>query len=152
MRSKIHSNVYMCLMIFGAIMFAPYAFAAPGEFIIALNPVSDNTIEVYVVNARDLGAFEVEVSFDKAKFECTGVEKGTLLQESMRQFNLLGPKIVKDVNGVSFGFFSLGKQKGIDGNGQLALIKYSGDPTSVTIRKITATDSKGDILNSKLTK
>ena len=149
MRNYLIDSILVCLMIAGTVLFVPQADAGSGQIAITLNPVSGNMIEVDVANAQDLAAFEVEVSFNKTDFGFAGIDKGALLQQSFRNYNQLGPKFGKHGNGILFGFYSTGTQRGIDGNGQLALIKFSGDPKSLTIRKITATDSSGTVLNTQ---
>lgn len=109
---------------------------------------SGNMINIYVEDAEDLAGFEIELSYDKNHFQVKGIQAGSLLQNSQRTFYLLGPKI--DPSGkVAFGFFSIGNAEGLKGKGVLASIGYTGDPSSLRILKITATDSNGNILLSK---
>lgn len=106
---------------------------------------SGNTVNIYVENAKDLGAFEIELGFDKNRVEVISVRNGELLLSSQRVFSQLGPKI-DPAGKVIFGFFSFGNTKGVNGSGVLASIKYSGDPSSLKILKIKSTDSNGNIL------
>jgi hypothetical protein len=97
---------------------------------------------VYVENARDLGAFEIELASDQGAFIVGQVQKGYLLDTSFRTFSLVGPK-VDPAGKFKFGFFSLGYDEGVSGEGVLAEIKIKGDPSSIKITKIKATDSRG---------
>ncbi|RKX62152.1 MAG: hypothetical protein DRP37_02300 [Thermodesulfobacteriota bacterium] len=106
---------------------------------------SGDAVNVYVENATDLGAFEIELSYDKNQIEVISIQKGELVRNSQRVFSQLGPKI--DPSGkVTFGFFSFGNTAGISGSGVLADIQYSGDSSSLKILKVKATDSKGNVL------
>lgn len=97
---------------------------------------------VYVENARDLGAFEIELASDQGAFIVDRIQKGDLLDATLRTFSLVGPK-VDPAGKLKFGFFSIGYDEGVNGEGVLAEIKIKGDPSSIKITRIKATDSRG---------
>jgi hypothetical protein len=96
---------------------------------------------VFVKNARDLGAFEIELSSDQG-FIVDRIQKGNLLDTTFRTFSLVGPK-VDPAGKLKFGFFSTGYDEGVNGGGALAEIKIKSDPSSIKITNIKATDSRG---------
>jgi hypothetical protein len=133
------------LYIFILIQFMAFPVLAEAAPKFKLTQGSGNTVNIYVENAKDLGAFEIELGFDKNRVEVISIRKGKLLMSSQRVFSQLGPKI-NPAGKVIFGFFSFGNTKGVNGRGVLASIKYSGNPSSLKILKVKSTDSKGNVL------
>ena len=104
-----------------------------------------NTMYIYFENAKDLGAFEIELIFPANEFKVINIQKGELFNNSQRTFSWLGPKL--DPEGkIAFGFFSLGNAEGISGNGVLGIIEYEGNPSLAAIKSIKATDTNGNVI------
>ena len=122
-----------------AMTFASAACAEQIHFTLIQGP---GEVKIYVQNARDLGAFEIELNSNSKAFAVTRVQKGDLLQAAFRDFTLLGPK-VDNAGKVSFGFFSLGYDEGISGGGIVAAIGVQGDPLTLKITNAKATDTQG---------
>lgn len=141
-------NLFKHFFVVISILFMTYPVFAAAVPEIKITQESGNTLGIYVEDAQDLAGFEIELSYDKNHFQVKSIQAGSLLQNSQRTFNLLGPKI--DPSGkVAFGFFSIGNVEGVRGNGVLVSIGYGGDPSSLKIQKVQATDSNGNILLSK---
>jgi len=137
----------MLIFLISVIFIMPIAYPAfSGEMSrVEMLQGSGNTVDIYFNNAKDLGAFEIELTFPANQFKVIDIQEGELLKSSQRTFSWLGPKF--DPEGkVTFGFFSLGNAEGIYGNGVLAIIEYEGDPSLVEIQSIKATDTKGNVV------
>jgi hypothetical protein len=102
-----------------------------------------NEVVLYVENARDLSAFEVQLS--SATGGLPAVDKGQLLTQSSRNFSMLGPK-TDSAGMITFGFFSIGTAAGLIGEGPLAVINCGGACGLMEIKGVKATDSKGNEL------
>lgn len=141
-------NLFKHFFVVISILFMTYPVFAAAVPEIKITQESGNTLGIYVEDAQDLAGFEIELSYDKNHFQVKSIQAGGLLQNSRRTFYLLGPKI--DPSGkVVFGFFSIGNAEGLKGKGVLASIGYTGDPSSLKIQKVQATDSNGNNLLSK---
>lgn len=133
-------------------VFAKSSFCQGVEF----NLVDKNSREIllYVTNATDLGAFEIELSFSEPATKetpeyCIGkIQSGQLLKKCLRTFQLLGPRYQSDGKAI-IAFYSFGDGHGVAGNGVAARIKFRCDSSSIRISGVKATNTRGEILRSK---
>jgi len=141
MKTRFITALFFCILVIA--LSVP---ASAGDCQISLKEEYGQAV-IHVNNAQDLGAFELELSFDPKALTVNGIEKGVLMEESKRQFSQMGPKI--DSGTLKFGFFSFGSDPGITGNGVLCRIISKGDSESLKIKKLVATDSKGNKVSCK---
>jgi len=102
-------------------------------------------IWVYVKDANNIGAFEIELHHHATNLKINDITPGELLKTSKRKFTLIGP-VSKQAGKTNLGFFSMGglNQKGIMGSGIIAVIHCEGDIASARIKKLKVSDPKGN--------
>jgi hypothetical protein len=148
MKMKVFKVAFIVSMISVALAWPVDALALP-QF--SLVQKSDEQVQLVVRKAKDLSAFEIELSFDDVtgkkgtKFRLKSVSPANFLKKSPRSFTQVGPKISADGK-ITFGFFSFGTNPGLKGGGALAIIKCSGDASKLRITNVKATDSMGNQL------
>ena len=136
-----------------SIMFVAFALPvnADSELRFDLVQKSDKQVQVFVRNANDLSAFEIELCFDDltggkgTKYRIRNVSPSKFLEKNPRSFSQVGPQVRSDGK-ITFGFFSFGESPGLNGKGALATIKCKGGGSKLKITNVKATDSMGNVL------
>ena len=133
---------FRIILFFFSILFI--SFSAYADNTVGLDKKTDQIL-VYVKDANNIGAFEIELNYHPTNFQINEIKTGEFLNTSKRKFTLIGP-VSKEPGKANFGFFSMGglDEKGIMGSGIIAVIHCHGDITSAKIRKLKVSDPKGN--------
>ncbi len=104
-----------------------------------------NALELVVDKAHELGGFEMHLSA-AAPLNVTAINPGSLLTGSGNTAMALGPLYANQQTEVTFGAYSYGGNKGIDGFGTLATIIFSEQMPGFIIGGMTFTDRYGRVI------
>jgi len=121
------------------------------------------SMDIVAQDVTNLGAYQVELTFNPAVVHVTTVTPGPFLGSTGRTVSPVGPAIDNGAGKVIFGAFTFGTQPGINGTGVLATITFqprakgtsalhlqnlqAADPSSNPIAGITTEDGQVEIVS-----
>lgn len=101
---------------------------------------SDRTVCVMGEGLTKVVAFEIKVQYDGSRASIKEVMDGAMLVSG--NYSFLGPKFGNDF--VIFGYFSIGNNQGLNGDGELAIIEITGDPAALETVSIHTVERQAD--------
>jgi hypothetical protein len=117
----------------------------PPEKAVVVN--STFTFDLAIEDARDLGAFEFELTYDHTcVVTATGVALGPFLGSTGRSVGEVGPELGTGI--VTYGAHTWGADPGPDGDGDLATITFQAGANTCSsdlhLQNVTVTDTAGN--------
>jgi hypothetical protein len=104
------------------------------------------TVDIAVEDARDLGAFEFELTYNSACVNATGVTAGPFLGSTGRSVAEVGPSF--GTGSVTYGAYSWGSGAGPSGNGVLATVTFQAGAnecvSDLTFQNVSLADTSGN--------
>lgn len=94
----------------------PSYSATPGEVLV---------VELVVSNARELGGWEVVLTYDSTLLELVDVTPGGFLSSTGRTVEVLGPMGSARPEELILGSYSYGSESGVSGQGVLAQLQFN---------------------------
>jgi len=95
----------------------------PADLVVGLNETF--VVQVMIKEAGDLGAFQLDLTYDSSIVQVTEATLGEFLGSTGRNAIPVGPQINNEAGTVAFGAFSFGEAPAPDGSGVLATISFS---------------------------
>ena len=93
----------------------------------------DFTLTLVIENAKNLAAFQTELTYNPAIVNITAVTLGPFLSSTGRTVSPVGPTIDNTAGKATFGAFSFGAQPGVSGTGILATITLQPKAVGATM-------------------
>jgi hypothetical protein len=103
-------------------------------------------VRVSIEGAANLGSFQFTLGYDPTAVRAESARLGEFLGSTGRSANPLGPRINAQTGELTFGAFTLGQQKGPDGQGDLAVITVKAlkqGTANLDLRDVQTTDISG---------
>lgn len=121
------------------------------------------TMDIVAQDVSNLGAYQVELTFNPAIVHVVSVSPGPFLGSTGRTVSPVGPIIDNNLGKVTFGAFTFGPQPGVNGTGVLATVTFQprahgtsslhlqnlqvADPASNPIPGVTTEDGQVEIVS-----
>ena len=112
----------------------------------AVSPGETFAIEVMIEGAKDLGAFQFELTYDPSIVRVQETALGDFLESTGRSVVPLGPQVDNVAGKVAFGAISFGVGPGPDGRGTLAVVTLTArgeGGTALDLRDVQVLDTGG---------
>lgn len=145
MRSgNIMDRVWLVLSLAGLLLSGNWSVSQAQAVNLQLEPKSaqvdvgaDFSITVTIKNVEDLGFFQFKVSFDPAVMQVKEVTLGDFLASTGRSATAVGPLIDNQTGSLTYGGFSLGAERGPEGDGVLAEVTFTGRAKGVSTVRLS---------------
>jgi len=118
----------------------------PAESVVDLNETF--TIQVMIEEAQDLGAFQLELTYNSSILQVEEAALGDFLESTGRSAVPVGPKLDNEEGRVTFGAMSFGGGPGAGGTGILATITciaHGEGSTALRLQEVQVLDTAANI-------
>ncbi|MFQ5812823.1 MAG: cohesin domain-containing protein [Anaerolineae bacterium] len=126
----------------GAVAPGPRVKLEPAESVVDLNETF--TIQVMIEEAQDLGAFQLELTYNSSILQVEEAALGDFLESTGRSAVPVGPKLDNEEGRVTLGAMSFGSGPGAGGTGILATITciaHGEGSTALRLQEVQVLDT-----------